>query len=149
MDRSDMPYVVLGALAATRDESIKTVEDMVKKGKEISSGAKSKATKSQKSMEGLLKELIEKGKKESDQIVEAVGKAVKDSLATMGIVTKSDLKSLEKRLATVEKKIGARKPAKKKAARKPAKKKAAKKAARKPARKKAAKKAARKPARKK
>ena len=90
MEMNDMPYLLLGALASVRDDSINTVDDMVKKGK-----------------------------KESEELVDSVGKVVKDTLDSLGIVTKSDIKSVEDRLAGLEKKLGtAKKPAKKKAAKK-------------------------------
>jgi hypothetical protein len=86
-----------------------------------------------------MQELVKKGKKESAELVDAVGKVVKDTLDSLGIVTKSDIQGVETRLADLEKKLA---PAKKKASKKPAKKKAAKK----PAKKKAAKKPAKKKA---
>jgi len=139
MEMNDMPYLLLGALASVRDDSINTVDDMVKKGKELAEGGKAKVKESaqDKKLEATIQDLVKKGKKESEELVDAVGKVVKDTLDSLGIVTKSDIKSVEDRLAGLEKKLGTTKPAKKKAA----KKKAAKKAAKKPAKKKAAKKA--------
>ena len=125
MELNDMPYLLLGALASVRDDSINTVDDMVSKGKELAEGGKAKVkeTAQDKKLEATIQDLVKKGKKESEELVDAVGK--------------SDIKSVEDRLAGLEKKLGTTKPAKKKAA----KKKAAKKAAKKPAKKKAAKKA--------
>lgn len=139
---NDMPYLLLGALASIRDDNIKTVDDMLVKGKELATGTKSKArsTVQDKKLDATIKELVKKGKQEGADIVDAVGKAVKDTLDSLGVVTKSDIKAVEKRLDSLEKKLSAkpaRKPAaKKKAAakKKPAKKPAArKKAAAKPA----------------
>lgn len=135
MELYDMPYLVFGALASIRDESIKTVDEMIAKGKELTEGAstKVKSTAQDKKLEATIQDLVKKGKKESEELVEAVGKVVKDTLDALGIVTKSDIKDIDKRLAAVEKKLAPKKkkPAKKKAAKKPAKKKAKKKAAKK------------------
>lgn len=143
---NEMPYLLLGALASVRDDKIKTVDEMVSKGKELADGTKSKAKSSvqDKRLDATVKELVKKGKQESAELVEAVGRVVKDTLDSIGVVTKADIKAVEKRLDSLEKKISA-KPAAKKAAKKPAAKKKA------PAKKKPAakKKAAKKPAAKK
>jgi colicin import membrane protein len=145
MELNDMPYLLLGALASVRDDSIKNVDDMIKKGKELAEGGKAKVKDAagDKKLEATIQELVKKGKKESEELVDAVGGVVKDTLDSLGIVTKKDIKGVEDRLAALEKKLA---PAKK-AAKKPAKKKAAakKKPAKKPAKKAAAKK---KPAKK-
>jgi len=141
MEMNDMPYLLLGALASVRDDSINTVDDMVKKGKELAEGGKAKVkeTAQDKKLEATIQDLVKKGKKESEELVDSIGKVIKDTLDSLGIVTKSDIKSVEDRLAGLEKKLGTtKKPAKKKAAKKKAAKKPAKK---KTAKKKAAKKA--------
>ena len=136
MDLNDMPFLLLGALASIRDDDIKTVDDMLVKGKELAEGTRSKArsTVKDKKFDATIKELVKKGKQESADLVDLVGKAVKDTLDSLGVVTKSDIKAVEKRLDSIEKKLSAKaagKPAaKKKAAGKPA---AKKKAAGKPA----------------
>lgn len=140
MDLNDMPYVVMGALASVRDDSINTLDDMVARGKEMAAGTRGKVMNvaDQKKVEATIQDLVKKGKKESGEFVESIGKVVKDTLDSLGIVTKNDIKVIDKRLAEVEKKLGPAKPAKKAAAKKkaPAKKKAAKKPARKAAAKK-------------
>jgi polyhydroxyalkanoate synthesis regulator phasin len=141
MELNDMPYLLLGALASVRDDSINNVDDMIKKGKELAEGGKAKVkeTAQDKKLEATIQDLVKKGKKESEELVDAIGKVVKDTLDSLGIVTKSDIKAVEGRLANLEKKLGPTKkpakkaakkkaPAKKKAAKKPAKKKAAKRA---------------------
>ena len=137
MEMNDMPYLLLGALASVRDDSINTVDDMVKKGKELAEGGKAKVKESaqDKKLEATIQDLVKMGKKESEELVDSIGKVVKDTLDSLGIVTKSDIKSVEDRLSGLEKKLGTTKKPAKKAAKKPAKK-----AAKKPA-KKAAKKA--------
>ncbi len=151
MEMNEMPYLLLGALASVRDDSINTVDDMVAKGKELAEGTRSKArsTVQDRKLDATVKDLVKKGKQESGELVEAVGKVVKDTLDSLGVVTKSDIRAVEKRLDALEKKISPA-PAKRKApaGKKPAAKKAARKKA--PAGKKpAAKKAARKKAAKK
>jgi polyhydroxyalkanoate synthesis regulator phasin len=144
MELNDMPYLLLGALASVRDDSIKNVDDMITKGKELAEGGKAKVKDAaqDRKLEATIQDLVKKGKKESEELVDAIGGVVKDTLDSLGIVTKADIKGVEDRLAALEKKLApAKKPAKKKAAKKPAKKKAAKKPAKKPAKKKAAKKA--------
>ena len=134
MELNDMPFLLLGALASVRDENINTIDDMIDKGKELAEGTKTKVKTAQdKNLEATIQDLVKKGKKESEELVDAIGKVIKDTLDSLGIVTKNDIKGVETRLAAVEKKLGPTKPAKKKAARK--------KAAKKPAKKKAAKKA--------
>lgn len=135
MDLTDMPYLLLGALASVRDDSIKTVDEMVGKGKELAEGTKSKARSvaDDKKLEATIQDLVKKGKKESQELVEAVGKVVSDTLDSLGIVTKTDIKEIDRKLTELEKmvsgKTARKKPAKKKAAKKkPAKKKVAKKA---------------------
>ena len=142
MELNEMPYLLLGALASVRDDSITSIDDMVGKGKELADGTRSKVKTAQdKNLEATIQDLVKKGKKESEELVDAIGKVIKDTLDSLGIVTKKDIKRVENRLSAVEKKLGGGKPAKKKnGRRKPAAKKA-------PAKKKAA--AKKKPAAKK
>ena len=123
MELSDMPYLLLGALASVRDDSIKTVDDMVGKGKELAEGtvSKAKSIAEDKRLETTIQELVKKGKKESEELVEAVSRVIRDTLDSLGIVTKSDIKEIDNKLTDLEKKITG-KPAKKKARKKPAKK---------------------------
>ena len=140
MDFNDLPYLILGSMAAVKDDSIRSVDEMISKGKEIAEGTKSKVkqTAEDRKLEATFQDLVKKGKKESEELVDAIGKVIKDTLNSLGVVTKSDIKAVERRLDSVEKKLGpapagkkatAKKkaPAKKKAARKPAKKAPAKK----------------------
>jgi len=148
MELNEMPYLLLGALASVRDDSIKNVDDMITKGKELAEGGKAKVKDAAQDnkLEATIQDLVKKGKKESEDLVDAIGGVVKDTLDSLGIVTKADIKGVEDRLADLEKKLA---PAKKPAKKKPAKKKAAKKPAKKPAKKAAKKKAPKKPAKKK
>jgi polyhydroxyalkanoate synthesis regulator phasin len=136
MDLNDMPFLLLGALASAKDESVSSLDDMIAKGKGLAEGTKSKAkaTVQDKKLDATVRELVKKGKEDSAELVDAVGKAVRDTLNSLGIVTKADIKNVEKRLDDLEKKISAE-PAKKPTPKKAAGKKAA---AKKPAAKKKA-----------
>jgi hypothetical protein len=87
MELNDMPYLLLGALASVKDDSINNVDDMIKKGKELAEGGKTKVkeTAQDKKLEATMQELVKKGKKESAELVDAVGKVVKDTLDSLGI----------------------------------------------------------------
>jgi DNA-binding protein HU-beta len=138
-DVSELPYLVLGAVAAVREDSMKLAKDLVDKGKGLAPAAKGKAMDGAKAKDALIAKakdsakakdaLVAKGTQRSDEVTDAVVKSVQKLLSQMGLGTKSDVESLEKRLATLEKKAdkpAAKKPARK-AAKKPAKKPAAKK----------------------
>lgn len=138
MDINDIPFLVLGAAASIRDDSIKTTDDMVKKGREIATATRSKVkTAAQdKKIEATLQELVNKGKKDQQDLVEAVGRKVRETLDSLGIVTKNDVARLEARLSEVENKLAGKKATAKKTTKKAAKKPASKAAAVKPAKKK-------------
>jgi polyhydroxyalkanoate synthesis regulator phasin len=139
-DVTEIPYLVLGTVAAAREESVKMAKDLVDKGKGIAPATKARAKDGAKAKDALIARakdgakakdaLVAKGTQRSDEVTEAVVKSVQRLLSQMGLGTKADIDSLEKRLAALEKKTekpAARKPAKKPAARKPAKKPAARK----------------------
>ncbi|MDD5748107.1 MAG: phasin family protein [Actinomycetota bacterium] len=134
MEMNDVAYLLLGGLASVRDDSIKSVDDMIKKGKELAEGTKSKVKSSSRDrkLDATIQDLVKKGRKESGELVTAIGDVIRDTLSSLGIVTKQDIKVIEKRLGVIEAKLGA--PAKKPAKKKPAKK-ATKKASKKPAKK--------------
>ncbi len=113
MDINDIPFLVLGAAASVRDDSIKTAEDMVKKGREIATATRSKVKSAaqDKKIEATLQELVKKGKKDQQDLVEAVGKKVRETLDSLGIVTKNDVARLEARLSAVEEKLSGKKAA--------------------------------------
>ncbi|MDD5447690.1 MAG: phasin family protein [Actinomycetota bacterium] len=138
MESNDIPYLVIGALASLRGESVKSVDDVIAKGKEIAEKTRSRAKKTagDKKLDAQIEELIKKGKKQREELIKSIAATVKDTLNSLGIVTKTDIKEIDKRLAALEKKVTG-KPSKKPAAKKPSSKKpAAKKAApRKPAKK--------------
>lgn len=138
MEANDIPYLVIGALASLRGEPAKNIDDVIAKGKEIAEKTRSQAKKAagDKKLDAQIEELIKKGKEQREELVESIGETVRDTLNSLGIVTKANIKEIDQRLAALEKKVSG-KPAKKPAAKKSSSKKpAAKKAAsRKPAKK--------------
>jgi polyhydroxyalkanoate synthesis regulator phasin len=131
-DLSDIPYLAVGAFVALEEEIEKAAERLIEKGKSLT-------PEGRKKMAGAKKGLVSKG----DDFSQVVARTVQRALENTGIVTRSDLESIDSRVNHIEKKVATMK----KPAAKPAKKPAAtkKKASKKPAAKKAAKKAAPKP----
>jgi polyhydroxyalkanoate synthesis regulator phasin len=136
-DFSDVPYLVVGSVVAVQEEIEKAAERLVEKGKSLT-------PEGRKKMASTKKGLVSKG----DDFSHVVARTVQRALENTGIVTHSDLKSIEDRVTVIEKRVSTRertpakaaKPAKPAARKAPAKKKAV-------AKKKAAgKKAASKPA---
>lgn len=136
-DLSDIPYLAVGAVVALQEEVEKAAERLVEKGKSLTPEGRKRIASTKKG-------LISKG----DEFSTVVAKTVQRALENTGIVTRSDLDSIEKRVTDIEKKVAkSKKPAAKKQA---SRKSAAKKTVKKPASRKSAakKKAAKKPAKK-
>lgn len=129
IDLSDIPYLAVGALVAVEEEIQKAAERLVEKGKSLT-------PEGRKKMAAAKKGLVSKG----DDFSQVVARTVQRALENTGIVTRSDLESVEDRVTVIEKKISGMKkgakpakkpsakkraPAKKSAARKPAARKAA------------------------
>jgi len=134
IDLSDIPYLAVGALVAVEEEIQKAAERLVEKGKSLT-------PEGRKKMAAAKKGLVSKG----DDFSQVVARTVQRALENTGIVTRSDLESVEGRVTVIEKKVSGMKkgakPAKKPSAKKPSAKKRA------PAKKSTARKpAARKPA---
>ena len=108
-DLSDIPYLAVGAVLALQEEVEKAAERLVEKGKSLT-------PEGRKKMASTKKGLISKG----DEFSTVVAKTVQRALENTGIVTRSDLDGIEKRVTDIEKKVATRK---KPAARKPAAKK--------------------------
>ncbi|MBU4193882.1 MAG: phasin family protein [Actinobacteria bacterium] len=101
MEPKDVPYLLLGAMSTIREETKKTVDELVDKGKKGSGrGAKGLAQ-----ADRVVKDLVEKGKKDREDLLSAIGKEVTRILDNMGAITKNDIRSLEKKLVRIEKKI--------------------------------------------
>jgi len=125
-DLSDIPFLLVGSVVALQEEIEKAAERLVEKGKSLT-------PEGRKKMASTKKGLVSKG----DDFSHVVARTVQRALENTGIVTRSDLQSIEHRVTVIEKRVATRKkPAAKPAATKkaPAKKKtAAKKKAARPA----------------
>lgn len=97
MEPKDIPYLVVGALTAVREETQKAVDSIVKKGK--------KTTKTTRETDNAIKKLIEKGKKEREEVSDRISKEINKALSNLGLVTKEDIKALEQKITNIEKKI--------------------------------------------
>jgi len=74
----------IGVLALTQEKIEELVDDLAKKG-EIAWGEK----------EGLLAELIEKGKKQREEVERKIKKRVEEVISQINIATKKDVERLE------------------------------------------------------
>ena len=101
MEPKDVPYLLLGAMSTIREETKKTVDDLVEKGK--SGGGKS--AKGIVQADKAVRDLVEKGRKEREDLLTSIGKEVTRILDNMGAITKNDIRALDKRLANIEKRI--------------------------------------------
>ena len=88
-------------MSTIREETKKTVDGLVDKGKKGSGKGAKGLTQADKTV----KDLVEKGRKEREDLLNAIGKEVTRILDSMGAITKNDIRSLEKKLASIEKKI--------------------------------------------
>lgn len=101
MEPKDVPYFLLGAMSTIREEMKKTVDDLVEKGKSGSGKGARGLTQTDKAV----RDLVDKGRKEREDLLNAIGKEVTRVLDNMGAVTKNDIRALEKKLANIEKKV--------------------------------------------
>ena len=101
MEPKDVPYLLLGAMSTVREETKKTVDDLVEKGK---SGT-GKSAKGIVQADKTVRDLVEKGRKEREDLLNSIGKEVTRILDNMGAITKNDIRALDKRLANIEKRI--------------------------------------------
>lgn len=106
---SDIPYLFVGSVVALQEEIEKAAERLVEKGKSLTPEGRKKAM-------GEKKGLVSKG----DEFSLVVARTVQRVLENVGIVTRSDLEDIDRRVTTMEKKVTS---AKKKSAKKPAAKK--------------------------
>ena len=101
MEPKDVPYLLLGAMSTIREEMKKTVDDLVMKGKSGSG----KGAKGINQADKTVRDLVDKGRKEREDLLSAIGKEVTRVLDNMGAITKNDIRALEKKLAIIEKKV--------------------------------------------
>lgn len=101
MEPKDVPYLLLGAMSTIREETRKTVDDLVEKGKTGTGKSAKGITQADKTV----RDLVEKGRKEREDLLSAIGKEVTRILDNMGAITKNDIRALEKKLSNIEKKI--------------------------------------------
>lgn len=105
---SDIPFLLAGSVVALQEEVEKAADLLVEKGKSLTPEGRKKAMSEKKG-------LISKG----DEFSVVVARTVQRVLENVGIVTRSDLEDIDRRVAVIEKKVAA---SKKKSSRKPAKK---------------------------
>lgn len=101
MEPKDMPYLLLGAMSTIREETKKTVDDLVERGK----AGPGKGAKGLAHADKTVKNLVEKGKKDREDLLNSIGKEITRILDSMGAITKNDIRALEKKLANIEKKL--------------------------------------------
>ena len=101
VEPKDVPYLLLGAMSTVREEMKKTVDDLVEKGK----GGSGRSTKGLEQADRAVRELADKGRKEREGLLNAVGREVTRVLDNMGAVTKTDIRALDRKLASIEKKV--------------------------------------------
>lgn len=101
MEPKDVPYLLLGAMSTMREETKKTIDEMVEKGK-AGSGAGAKGIAQ---ADKAVRDLVDKGRKEREDLLNAIGKEVTRVLDNMGAITKNDIRALEKKLSNIEKRI--------------------------------------------
>lgn len=101
MEPKDVPYLLLGAMSTIRVETRKTVDELVDKGKT----GTGKSAKGIAQADKTVRDLVEKGRKEREDLLNAIGKEITRILDNMGAITKNDIRALEKKLSNIEKKI--------------------------------------------
>lgn len=101
MEPKDVPYLLLGAMSTFREEMKKTVDELVEKGKSGSGKGARSVTQADKTV----RDLVDKGRKEREDLLSSIGKEVTRILDNMGAITKTDIRALEKKLASIEKKV--------------------------------------------
>jgi polyhydroxyalkanoate synthesis regulator phasin len=101
VEPKDVPYLLLGAMSTVREETKKTVEELVEKGKSGSGKGARGITQADKTV----RDLVDRSRKEREDLLSAIGKEVTRILDNMGAITKNDIRALEKKLANIEKKV--------------------------------------------
>jgi polyhydroxyalkanoate synthesis regulator phasin len=97
--------MMLGMAATLREKSQDLMEEMVEKGKSLGPTAKAKMAKQKEATEKATKGLKQRGLQKTDELTEAVGDTVEKVLGQMGLITKSDINDLDKKLSSLERKL--------------------------------------------
>lgn len=105
MNVTDIPYMMLGMAATLREAAQDMMEDMVEKGKGLVPSAKDKMKKKKEATEKATLGLKQKSLQKTDELTDAVGDTVEKVLGQMGLITKSDINDLDKKLSSLERKI--------------------------------------------
>ena len=113
LDFSELPYLIVGAIVVFQEELMKSADQLVEKGKSMTPEGRKKMADEKTG-------LVSKG----DDFSQIIALTVQRALENIGIVTREDLRGLDRRIDALERKVAgpARKPPKQKPARKPAKK---------------------------
>jgi len=102
---TDFPYLILGMAATMREKTQEMVEEMVEKGKGLVPSAKARMAKQKEATGKATRSMKERGLQRTDELTEAVGDTVEKVLGQMGLITKSDINDLDKKLSALERKI--------------------------------------------
>jgi polyhydroxyalkanoate synthesis regulator phasin len=97
IETGEIRYLVVGAFNELRERAEKMTSDLVEKGKKMETGEK----KARPCRDALLdREILS-----VEEITDVISRTMERFLGQMGLVTKSDMESLEKRLNSLEKKL--------------------------------------------
>lgn len=112
----------LGALAIAEEEGGKLFRSLVSKGEKYEKGLNKPVERATKKVKGTVKEVRGRAGKTLAGIEAALDRQVTAALHRVGVPTRKEIADLARKVDRLNKTIGARKPAKKKAARRTAKK---------------------------
>lgn len=101
METGDFRYFVLGAMTELRERTEKMASEFVEKGRTMSPA--SRARRGVVRTSG--KALMGRDMPIMDDLTDMVGRTVERLLGQMGLVTKADIESLERRLQSLERKV--------------------------------------------
>lgn len=102
MEPADIPYLILGAMTTARSETRKAVDDLIARGQER---LRERPREAAKRGEAYISDMVERGRAQQEEFVDAVAVEVKRILGNIGVVTKADLEKLDRRISKLEKKI--------------------------------------------
>lgn len=94
MEPQDIPHLILGALTAVRGEAKDAVDMLIKTGKKGTGDA-----------DKVLKKVSQRGASRTDELSKLVSQQVKKAFGTLGVITRSDLKKIEKKVQDLERQV--------------------------------------------